>query len=42
MEKKGITDLTFHEVIILINSIVYYNIFLEKGSHKDTSNTKSF
>ena len=34
--------LTFHEVIILINSIVYHNIFLEKGSHKDTSNTKSF
>ena len=34
--------LTFHEVIIVMNSIVYYNIFLEKCSHKDTSNTKSF
>ena len=34
--------LTFHNVIILINSVVkknkneyYYNIFLEKGSYKD-------
>ena len=34
--------LTFHNVIILINSIVYCNIFLEKGSYKDTSNTNYF
>ena len=41
--------LTFHNVIILIKSAVnkyknnyYYNIFLEKGSYKDKSNTKSF
>ena len=40
--------LTFH-VIILIKSVVnenknncYYNIFLEKGSYKDKSNTKYF
>ena len=41
--------LTFHNVIILIKSVVnknknnyYYNIFLEKGSYKDKSNTKYF
>ena len=38
--------LTFHNVIILIKSVVtenknnyYFNIFLEKGSYKDKSNT---
>ena len=36
--------LTFHNVVILIKSVVnenknhYYNIFLEKGSYKDKSN----
>ena len=37
---------TFHNVLMLIKSVVnknrnyyYYNIFLEKGSHKDKSNT---
>ena len=37
--------LTFHNVIILIKSIVnknkneyYYNVFLQKGSYKDKSN----
>ena len=41
--------LTFHIVIILIKSVVhkykngyYYNIFLEKGSYKDKSNTEYF
>ena len=40
--------LTFHNVIILIKSVVnknknnYYNIFLEKGPYKDTSNTRYF
>ena len=41
--------LTFHNVIILIKSVVnknkneyYYNIFLEKGSYKDKSNTQYF
>ena len=41
--------LTFHNVIILIKSIVnkyrnnyYYNIFLEKGLRKDKSNTEYF
>ena len=41
--------LTFHNVIILIKSVVnknknnyYYNIFLEKGLHKDKSDTKYF
>ena len=41
--------LTFHNVIILIKSVVnknknnyYYNIFLEKGSYKDKSNTHIF
>ena len=41
--------LTFHNVIILIKSVVnknkneyYYNIFLEKGSHKDKSDTQYF
>ena len=41
--------LTFHNVIILINSVVnknkndnYYNIFLEKGSCKDKSDTRYF
>ena len=40
---------TFHNVIILIKSVVnkntnhyYYNIFLEKGSYKDKSNTRYF
>ena len=38
--------LTFHNVVILIKSVVnknkneyYYNIFLEKGSYKGKSNT---
>ena len=41
--------LTFHNVILLIKSVVnenknhyYYNIFLEKGSYKDKSNTQYF
>ena len=41
--------LTFHNVIILIKSVVdknkdecYYNIFLEKGSCKDKSDTQYF
>ena len=41
--------LTFHNVIILIKSVVnknkneyYYNIFLEKDSYKDKSNTHYF
>ena len=41
--------LTFHNVIILIKSVVskdtssyYYNIFLEKGSYKNKSNTEYF
>ena len=41
--------LTFHNVIILIKSVVnknkneyYYNIFLEKGSYKDKPNTRYF
>ena len=41
--------LTFHNVIIRIKSVVnknkneyYYNIFLEKGSYKDKSNTEYF
>ena len=41
--------LTFHDVIILIKSVVnnhknnyYYNIFLEKGLCKDKSNTECF
>ena len=41
--------LTFHNVIILIKSVVnknknnyYYNIFLEKDLHKDKSDTKYF
>ena len=41
--------LTFHNVIILIKSVVnknkneyYYNIFLEEGLYKDKSNTKYF
>ena len=41
--------LTFHKVIILIKSVVnknknnyYYNIFLEKGSHKDKCDTRYF
>ena len=41
--------LTFHNVIILIKSVVkmkkneyYYNIFLEKGSYKDKTNTLYF
>ena len=41
--------LTFHNIIILIKSVVdknknnyYYNIFLEKGSYKDKSNTQYF
>ena len=45
IEKK----LTFHNVIILIKSVVdknnneyYYHIFLEKGSYKDKSNTEYF
>ena len=41
--------LTFHNVIILIKSVVkknkkccYYNIILEKSSYKDKSNTECF
>ena len=41
--------LTFHDVIILIKSVVnnhknnyYYNIFLEKSLYKDKSNTECF
>ena len=41
--------LTFHDVIILIKSVVnndknnyHYNIFLEKGLYKDKSNTECF
>ena len=41
--------LTFHNVIILIKSVVnknkneyYYNIFLEKSLYKDKSNTEYF
>ena len=41
--------LTFHNIVILIKSVVnknkneyYYNIFLEKGSYKDKSNTEYF
>ena len=41
--------LTFHDVIMLIKSVVnknknnyYYNIFLEKGLYKDKSNTEYF
>ena len=41
--------LTFHDVIILIKSVFnknkdeyYYNIFVEKGSYKDKSNTEYF
>ena len=41
--------LTFHNVVILIKSVVnknkneyYYNIFFEKGSHKDKSNKEYF
>ena len=41
--------LTFHNVIVLIKSVVnnneneyYYNIFCEKGLYKDTSNTEHF
>ena len=41
--------LTFHNVIILIKSVIdenknkyYYNIFLEKGLYKDKSNTRYF
>ena len=41
--------LTFHNVIILIKSVVnknksehYYSMFLEKGSFKDKSNTRYF
>ena len=41
--------MTFHNVIILIKSVVnnnknnyYYNIFSEKGSYKDKSNTEYF
>ena len=40
--------LTFHNVIILIKSVVskdknyYYNVFLEKGSYKDKSYTEYF
>ena len=41
--------LTFHNVIILIKSVVnknkneyYYNIYLEKGSYRDKSNTEYF
>ena len=36
---------TFHNVIIFINknrNDYYYNIFLEKGSYKDKSNTQYF
>ena len=41
--------LTFHTVIIFIKSVVhknkneyYYNLFLEKGSYKDKSNTEYY
>ena len=41
--------LTFHNIIILIKSVVnknknnyYYNIFLEKGSYKDKSDIRYF
>ena len=41
--------LNFHNVIILFKSVVnqnknkyYYNIFLEKGSYKEKSNTEYF
>ena len=41
--------LTFHNVILLIKSVAnenknkyYYNIFSEKGSYKDKSNTQYF
>ena len=41
--------LTFHNVIILIKSVIsknknsyYYNIFLEKGSYENKSNTQYF
>ena len=41
--------LTFHNVIILIKSVVdknknnyFYNIFLEKGSYKDEFDTRYF
>ena len=41
--------MTFHNVIILIKSVVnknenkcYYNIFLEKGLYEDKSNTYLF
>ena len=41
--------LPFHNLIILFKSVVnknknnyYYNIFLEKGSYKDKSNTQHF
>ena len=41
--------LTFHNAIIIIKSIInkhknhyYYNIFLEKGSYKDKSDTQYF
>ena len=41
--------LTFHNAIMLIKSVIhknknncYYNIFLEKGLHKDKSNTEYF
>ena len=46
IEKK---NLTFHNVIILIKSVVnknknnyYHNIFSEKGLYKDKSNTQYF
>ena len=41
--------MTCHNVIILIKAVVnkyqnnyYYNIFLEKGSYKEKSNTENF
>ena len=41
--------MTFHKVIMLPKSVVnknennyYYNIFFEKGSYKDKSNTEYF
>ena len=39
--------LNFHNVIILMTSVknensYYYNIFLEKGSYEDKSNTQYF
>ena len=34
--------LTFHNVIILIKSVVNKNIFLEEGLHKDKFNTEYF